>query len=190
MQLQLAGDLTEQEVLRFAQFLFVAGHETTSHSLSGGIGILAQDPALFARLKADRSLVPAFVEEVLRYRPELQATSRVARRATTLAGVAVPAGTFVRVMLGNANMDASKFPDPERFDIDRDRQALLQHVSFGKGIHTCIGAPLARREMRIAFEHILDTVNVLSLDPDTPPVPHVGGSTNEYGFDALNVRIA
>ena len=73
--------------------------------------------------------------------------------------------------------------------IDRDRQALLQHVSFGKGIHACIGAPLARREMRIAFDHILDTVNTLSLDPAHPPVPHVGGSTNEYGYDALHVCI-
>lgn len=186
MQASMRGDLTEAEVLSFAQFLFVAGHETTMHTLAGGVGILAQDASLFARLRGNPGLIGGFVEEVLRYRPALQSTARIATRDVTLGGVDIPKGSHVRVLLGNANLDPAVFPDGERFDALR---AEPGHLTFGKGIHACIGAPLARREMLFAFRHLLATVGEIALDPAEDPIPHVGGSTNEYGFDRLPVRL-
>lgn len=183
VRFSLAGEASEEDILGFCQFLFVAGYETTMHTLSGALGILAQDPALFARLKGDFGLIPRFVEEVLRYRPALQATARIAMRDTEIGGVGVAKGDHIRVLLGDANMDPAVFPDPERFDIDRPNAA--QHMTFGKGIHSCIGGPLARREMRFAVEHVLATALRVELDPTCQPVAHVGGSSNEYGFDSL-----
>jgi len=187
VQFAKTGDMSEEEVLSFAQFLFVAGHETTTHSLSSGLGILAQDPALFERLKANRELVPPFIEEVLRYRTVLQALGRIATRDVEIGGVKIPQGSQLRLSLANANLDESIFPDAETFDIERDKPT--RHMTFGKGIHTCVGAPLARREMRIGFEHVLNTVKSMRLDPAKAPVPHVGGSTNEHGWDELHVLI-
>lgn len=185
VQFAKAGELTDEEVLSFTQFLFVAGHETTTHSLGSGIGLLAADPELFKRLKANRQLIPSFVEELLRYKPVLQSVGRIATRDVELGGVAIPKGSALRLLLANANLDDSVFEDPETFNIDRDTPT--RHMTFGKGIHTCIGAPLARYELQIAFNHVLETARSLQLDPARPSVPHVGGSTNEYGWDELHV---
>ena len=99
----------------------------------------------------------------------------------------IPKGAVVIPVLANGNLDSKKFEGPETFVLGRPN--ANQHLTFGKGIHTCIGAPLARREMQLTFEHAIKTIKSITLDPLRPPIPHIGGSTNEYGFDSLSVKI-
>jgi len=185
--LSMQGEISGKDLLAFAQFLFVAGHETTMHSLLGGFGILAQDQALFYRIKEQPELIKVFVEEVLRYRTTIQAIARISTRDTEIGGVKIPKGAVVIPVLANGNLDSKKFEGPETFVLGRPN--ANQHLTFGKGIHTCIGAPLARREMQLTFEHAIKTIKSITLDPLRPPIPHIGGSTNEYGFDSLSVKI-
>jgi cytochrome P450 family 109 len=107
--LSMQGEISEKDLLAFAQFLFVAGHETTMHSLLGGFGILAQDQALFSRIKEQPELIKVFVEEVLRYRTTIQAIARISTRDTEIGGVKIPKGAVVIPVLANGNLDSKKF---------------------------------------------------------------------------------
>ncbi len=142
------------DVVCIASNLFAAGTETTVRLLSTALKFIAEDRALQIRLRQDRSLIPNFIEETLRIESPVKGDFRLARRATTVGDVELPPGAMAMVLNGAANHDPDKFADPRTLDIERDN--VRQHLSFGRGIHSCPGAPLARSEARISIERILD----------------------------------
>lgn len=149
------------DVVRLATFLFAAGQETTTKLLSFGIRMLAERPELQSLLREDRSKIPAFVEETLRIESPVKCHFRMARTSTSIGDVNVPAGTTVMLLPGASNRDARKFEEPNEFRVDRAN--VREHVAFGRGNHSCPGAPLARAEGRISLNRILDRMSDISI---------------------------
>ncbi|MFF6918366.1 cytochrome P450 [Streptomyces sp. NPDC012466] len=145
--------LTDRQIIEFGGLLLMAGHVSTSMMLGNTVLCLEENPQVAAQVRADRTLVPAVIEEVMRLRPPITVMARVTTRETEIAGVTVPAGRMVVPSLLSANHDERFFPEPERFDPARDAR---RQIAFGHGIHYCLGAPLARLEGRIALEALLD----------------------------------
>jgi cytochrome P450 len=159
------GTLPEvHEVVTIAANLFGAGQETTVHLLSASVRRLAEDPDVQAALRADPDRIPNFVEEVLRFDSPLKGPFRLSRVPTTVGGVELPAGTTAKVFVGAANRDPHKFECPNEFRPDRAN--ARQHLAFGHGIHTCVGAPLARSEARIALERLLDRTTDIRISEE------------------------
>lgn len=152
--------LTGSELLANLVLLLVAGFETTTNLLGTGLQILLDHPDLATRLRSDPGLAPAFVEEMLRYDSPVQLASRFTSTAVELDGRKLEAGSALTLLLGSANRDPARYPDPHRFDPDRPN---VQPVSFGGGAHYCLGAPLARLEAQVAFPLILATLPGLAL---------------------------
>ncbi|MFF2198415.1 cytochrome P450 [Streptomyces sp. NPDC058157] len=145
--------LSEEELVSLAVLLLVAGHETTANALGNALLALLRSPAVPARLRADPDMLPAVLDELLRFdSPVGTATFRFTTEPVTLGGTAIPAGVPVLVALGAANRDPDRFPAPDRLDPDRDAAA---HLAFGHGIHRCVGAPLALAEAEIALRAVL-----------------------------------
>jgi cytochrome P450 len=145
--------LDEEELLSTTFLLIVAGHETTVNLVASGTVALLRHPDQLAALRADLSLVPAAVEELLRYDGPVQhATFRFTTEPVEVGGVTIPANQRVLVLLAGANRDPARFEDAERLDV---RRADARHLAFGHGIHFCLGAPLARLEAQIAFTSLL-----------------------------------
>ncbi|HJP79533.1 MAG TPA: cytochrome P450 [Pseudonocardiaceae bacterium] len=143
------GDqLTEEELVATCILLLVAGHETTANLIANGVLALLRNPGQLAALRADPSLIDGTVDEILRYDPPVQLTTRVVMRDTTVGPVTVPEGGVLLMLLAAANRDPEAFPDPDRFDITRDAR---KHLSFAAGAHFCLGAPLARLEASVAL---------------------------------------
>jgi cytochrome P450 len=142
------------DVARVATFMFAAGHGTTIDLLSLAMLMLAERPDLQEQLREDNSKIPAFIEEMLRLESPIKSNFRMARRPTRIGDIDVKAGTSVLVMNGAANRDPRRFDEPNEFRLDRPN--ILQHIAFGRGIHTCPGAPIARAEVRVSLERILD----------------------------------
>jgi cytochrome P450 len=142
------------DVVRVAANLFSAGQETTVRLLSFALKVLAERPEIQRRLREDRGLVPNFIEEALRMESPVKGDFRLARVPALVGGVDIPAGTTVMLLNGAANRDPRRFADPATFDPARAN--ARHHLAFGRGIHTCPGAPLARAEARVAIERILD----------------------------------
>lgn len=158
--------LTEAEMLSMLQQFLVAGNETTTKLLTNLVLHLATEDGLEERLRADPATIEAFVEEGLRYEAPVGGLFRRAKVDCEIGGVPVAAGDHVWVLYAAANRDGDRFPDPDRFDIDR--ADVGDHLSFGHGEHFCIGAGLARSEARIAVERILARTENLRLAPDHP----------------------
>jgi cytochrome P450 len=156
--------LSDEEVVNFSLVLLIAGHITTTALLGNTVLCLDTHPELWAELHADRSLVPAALQEVLRYRSPFTQLSRVTMTETELAGQAIPADTIILPWLLSANRDEREFPHPDRFDIHR----TPHHLAFGHGIHFCIGHLLARMEGRIAIGVLLDRYTQIRLTPGMP----------------------
>lgn len=154
-QVEIEGRrLSDAELAMFLVQLLVAGNETTRNMISGGVVALADDPASWARLRRDRSLVPTAVEEMLRWTTPVVSFMRTATRDTELAGRSIREGDPVLMLYASANRDDRQFgPTADRFDIGRDPN---HHVAFGFGAHFCIGAALARIEARVLLEELLD----------------------------------
>ncbi|MEZ0367169.1 cytochrome P450 [Mycobacterium sp. pUA109] len=149
------------EVVRPATFLFAAGQETVTKLLSAAVQTLGDRPDYQQRLRDNRELIPAFIEEALRIQSPTKIDFRLARKTTTLGGVHIPAGTVVMLCLGAANRDPDKFDEPDQFRLDRKN--VREHIAFGRGIHTCAGAPLARVEGRITIHRLLDRMRDITI---------------------------
>ncbi|GAA5191145.1 cytochrome P450 [Rugosimonospora acidiphila] len=153
--------LTGEELLSNLVLLLIAGFETTTNLLGTGIRILLEHPEQADRLRASPELAPAFVEEILRYDSPAQISGRITTGPLDLGdGIRLPAGAPMTMLLGSANRDPARYPDPHRFDPDRPN---IAPVSFGGGAHYCLGAPLARLEAQVAFPLLLSMLPRLSL---------------------------
>jgi len=155
------GDvLSEEELIATCILLLVAGHETTTSLIGSAVLGLIKHPDQFARLRAEPELMAGAVEEFLRYDPPVQLTARVALTEASIGAQSVPAGAAALMLVGAANRDPSLCADPERLDITRPP---THHVSFGQGIHFCLGAPLARLETQIVLRLLLERPDDLRL---------------------------
>lgn len=143
-----------EQIVSAASFLFGAGQDTTARLLSDSMRILGERPDLQAFLREHRDRIPDFIEESLRISSPVKCNFRLARVATTLAGVDIPAGTTVVTFVGATNRDPRRFERPTEFVLDRPKSR--EHLAFGRGAHTCVGAPLARAEVRVSLERLLD----------------------------------
>jgi cytochrome P450 len=154
LQVEIEGDrLTEDEILAMVFILFVAGHITTVNLITNGVFALLTNPDQAERLHADLALAPNAVEEILRYYGPAEMTiPRFARDDVTIAGQEIAKGEPMMVVLAAADRDPERFSDPQTFDIAR--ADANRHIAFGKGVHACLGAPLARAEGQIALETI------------------------------------
>jgi cytochrome P450 len=150
------------ELVHFCTLLLIAGNETTTNLLSNAVLVLIDRPDVEAQLRADRSLVGAFVEEVLRFDSPVQSLFRGLSEAATLAGVDLPAGTRLMVLLGAANRDPGHYDGPDDVRVDRFAAGIPDHLAFGSGIHLCLGAPLARLEARVALDALFDATSALT----------------------------
>ncbi|HEY7053664.1 MAG TPA: cytochrome P450 [Mycobacterium sp.] len=147
--------LDDFEIAGFATLLGGAGAETVTKLVGNAAVVFARNPDQWQKLLDDRSKIPAAVEELLRYEAPAQYNVRRSMREVQLHGVTIPAGKPVFLLGGSANRDPEAFTDPDTFDIDRDR-TQAQNLGFGYGVHSCLGAALARMESAIALERLLD----------------------------------
>jgi cytochrome P450/ferredoxin-NADP reductase len=169
------------EVSGLMLVLFLGGVESTAGLTGNLLKLLVENPDQRALLQRDPTLIPAAIEEALRYITPLQLTARTTSREVTLHGVTIPAGGRVVLVTGAANRDERQFPDPDRFDITRGRS---RHLGFGEGVHGCLGAPLARLEARIALEEALPVLGDYQLAGEPTFYP---SSPNMYVWKKLPV---
>jgi cytochrome P450 len=147
--------------------LLGAGGETTTSLIGNAIRVLAERPGLQAEVRAELSRIPALVEEVLRYESPFRFHPRTATRDVELGDVAIPERAMVGLLWGAANRDEAEFDRPD--EVVLDRRNARAHVGFGRGIHHCVGAPLARLEARVVLTRLLARTRGFALDPDDPP---------------------
>ena len=140
------------DMVQFVTLLLVAGNETTTNLIGNATAALLDHPDQLARVAADPGLIPALIEETLRFDAPIQLLFREAVADVQLAGITIPKGATVVPLLGSANRDERRFPEPDRFDVTRNPQG---HVGFGFGKHFCLGASLARLEARVALEALV-----------------------------------
>jgi cytochrome P450 len=161
--------LTRTEVLNYIMVIAGAGNETTTR-LIGFMGQLLSDhPQQRRQVAADRTLIPRVVEEALRYEAPSPVQCRYVAREVSCHGQAVPEGSVMLLLNGSANRDERHFPDPDRFDIHRD---VRHHLSFGHGLHFCLGAALARLEARVALDEVLSRWPDWQVDYDRASRAH------------------
>jgi cytochrome P450 len=175
--------LTDDKIYGFLQLLLPAGAETTFRAMGNALVALLTIPGLLDRVVRNRELLPSVIEETLRWETSVTQVVRVTTRETALSGCPIPAGSAISVFNGSANHDETRFRNPEMFDVDRPAQ---NHVAFGTGQHQCLGMHLARLELRVGLDAIIDRLPNLRLDPDTP-APTIQGFAFR-GPDALKVR--
>jgi cytochrome P450 len=161
---------TFAENQNYGMLLFTAGLDTLVNSFTFGIFQLARQPELQQRIKADRSLIPALIEELLR-RYAIAMPPRIVMHDAEFGGVRLKAGDRVVMMLPAGNLDPSTFDDPLRFDIDREE---VPHLTFNSGPHRCVGSHLARLELRVFFEEWFRAMPTVRLDPDQAPLYRPG----------------
>jgi cytochrome P450 len=155
--------LSREEVLTYVNVLAGAGNETTTRLIGWAGRVLADHPDQRRALVADRSLIANAIEELLRYEPPAPHVARYMTRDVEHYGVTVPAGSIMMLLIGSANRDDRRFPDGDRFDIRRE---VGQHLTFGYGIHYCLGAALARLEGRVALDEVLQRFPEWQVDLD------------------------
>ncbi|PEQ11562.1 cytochrome [Novosphingobium sp. PC22D] len=181
------------EVVKSSMFLFAAGQDTSAKLLGNAMQRVARDKDLQARLRADYKLIPAFLEETLRLEGSTKATFRLVKKPTRVGGVDLAPGDRVVVALAAANRDPMRWENPGEFEMGRRK--IMEHIGFGRGAHTCLGAPLARVEVRVIFERFFEKTSDISLGEE-----HLGPGgvvTLDYepsfiirGLETLNLRLA
>ena len=160
------GDiLDDDEIVIATNFLLFAGHETTANLIAVGLYSLLKNPEQIEQLRADPSKVPTAVEELLRYVSPVHTLARRTMQEIELHGVTIPQYSSIYLLVGAANRDAEKFPDPERLDINRPPTRTL---GFGYGIHYCLGAALARMESQVVFETLFKRLPTLRMTSEMP----------------------
>jgi cytochrome P450 len=186
MEAEVNGErLTDQEIAGFVELLIVAGQETTSNLIANAMLCFAEHPEQRERLAASPELLPAAIEEVLRFRSPVQWIFRVTTGDVTLHGQTISAGQVVIPMAGAANRDPSVFADPGRFDIGR---LPNPHLAFGHGAHFCIGAALARLETRVALQDLFGRLHKLEVESAAAWEPRA--ALHVHGPSKLAVRFA
>jgi cytochrome P450 len=170
--------LTADEILGFFQLLLLAGNETTTNLISNAVLSLTENPEQLALLRAKPDLLPAAIEETLRFRSPVQLVFRQTTCDVEVGGQHIPADNLVLLVIGSANRDSAIFPNAEQFDVERDPNP---HIAFGHGIHFCLGAPLARLEARIALREFFTRFEHFERAENEPWQPrkafHVHGPT-------------
>ena len=161
------GAMTHQEGVIILHTLLSAGGESTTSLLGNAVRILAEHPDLQRQLRDDPTLVSAFVEEAVRLESPFRYLLRSVPADTTLGGVDIPADATLLLFWGAANRDPDEFDRPD--DVILDREVPRHHVAFGRGIHHCVGAPLARLEARVVLTRLLAGTSSITLDPGQPP---------------------
>ncbi|MFI1159155.1 cytochrome P450 [Streptomyces sioyaensis] len=160
------GQLTPLETMTTAVLLLIAGHETTVNLITNGMLTLLRHPDAMERLRSEPALMPGAVEELLRFEPPVQMLpQRTPLADIEVAGITVPRGSPLILMLASGNRDPRRFSDPDRFDPAREDN---QHLGFGSGVHSCFGAPLARLETQIALHELLQHLDAPRLVEDPP----------------------
>ena len=172
----LDGAMSEGDGAIILQNLLSAGGESTTSLLGNSVRILAEHPEMQQQLREDPTLVPAFLEDALRVESPFRFLARHTTHDTELGDVEIPAGTTVLLFWGAANRDPDEFDAPS--EVRLDRRIPRHHLAFGRGIHNCVGAPLARLEGRTVLSVLLERTSSFRLDPDRPP----------QWFDSLQVR--
>jgi len=181
-----SAGLTDTELLSGVFQLVMAGFDTTVNLIASGTLALLTHPEQLARLREESSLLPAAIEELLRYtNPLNHATDRFTTTDVTIGDVTIPTGEWVLLATSSANADPERFPDPDRLDFGREPGG---HVSFGHGIHYCLGAPLARMEAEVAFGALIERFPKLSLAAAPEDLRWRPGSLM-HGLEALPVRL-
>ena len=185
-QAEIDGDrLTDDEITAFLFLMVVAGNETTTKLLAHAWYWGWRNPDELAKPFSDEGRIPDWVEETLRYDTSSQLLARVTTRDLELYGQVVPKGDRIVLLAGSANRDDRAFPDPDRFDLDRDRESA-GIASFGVGRHFCMGASLARLESRIVLEELVRRVASYEIDPEGTRRVH---SVNVRGFESLPTTV-
>jgi cytochrome P450 len=162
-----SGAFSEYEAIVILHTLLSAGGESTTSLLGNAVRILAEHPDLQNDLRGNPELIPMFVEEALRLEPPFRYHMRFVPQDTALGGVEIPAGSTALLLWGSANRDPEVFDKPDAIDLNR--KVLRRHVAFGRGIHHCVGAPLARVEARNVLSVLLARTSDITLDPQHSP---------------------
>ena len=172
-QAELDGEhLSDEEIFSFLRLLLPAGVETTYRATGNMLFSLLSNPEQLEAVRSDRELIPQAIEESLRLETPLLNITRLATKDTEVGGVPIPAGSTVMLMLAAANRDETRYPEPDNYDMLRE--SPKPHISFGHGPHACLGTHLARLEMRVALNLLLDRLPNLRLDPAGED-PHIRG---------------
>jgi hypothetical protein len=162
-----AGDRLSPEELRAnIGLLFAAGHETTTNLIGNGLLALHRAPGQWQRLKDNPSLIAGAIEELLRFDSSVQMTARVTAEPVEVGGVDLPADANVIMLLGAANRDPAQYPDPDQLDVGREN---VRPLSFGGGIHHCLGAQLARLEAELVFTALIERLPSIELPEKDRP---------------------
>lgn len=161
------GSMAPVDMIANSVLLLVAGHETTVNLITNGMLTLLRHPDVLERLRSDPGLVPGAVEELLRYEPPIQLLpQRTPLSDVEIAGVTIPEGAPLTLVLASGSRDPGRFRDPDRFDPGRRDN---EHLGFGSGVHSCFGAPLARLEVQLALHQLIHRLELPSLAEDPPP---------------------
>jgi len=174
--------LDEEEIVNYTTLLAAAGNETTTRLVGWTGYLLARHPGERERLVNDRSLIPGAIEEILRYEAPSPVQARFVTRDVELYGTTVPEGSVMLLLTASANRDERRFPDPDRFDV---RRKIDHHLSFGYGLHFCLGAALARLEGRVALEEVLARFPRWEVDEERAERAR---TSTVRGWDRLPVR--
>ena len=175
--------LARDETIVMLRLLLIAGNETTTNLIGNGVRALLRHPGQLALLREQPELIPSAVEELLRHDSPIQLDMRIARRDLSIGDSAVPSGTMIGLLIGSANHDSERFQRPDELDITRSDQG---NISFGRGIHHCLGAPLARMEARIALEVLLERFDRIGFGTRPPTYRR---SIVLRGLEHLEVRV-
>jgi cytochrome P450 len=181
---QVDGEhLSEGELLSFYILLLVAGNETTTNLIGNAFTCFDDYPQALEQLQNDHTLIPAAIEEVLRFRSPVQRLGRITTQDTEIGGQPIPAGQLIIPWLGSANRDGTQFPDPDTFNVQRIPN---RHVGFGHGIHFCVGAPLSRLEGKIALEIMLERFKNIQRDHSVP-LERIAADAAFFGVQKLKL---
>lgn len=178
--------LDDAEVLSIVQQLMVAGNETTTSTIAGGLLLLIRNPDELAKVRANPKLIPNMVEEMLRLLSPTAGLWRVAKRDAELGGESIAKGEMLMLRFAAANRDPAVFPEPDRFDVERKN--ARSHLAFGRGIHMCVGNMLSRKELAVAFERLLARYAAFELPEGANDFRHAPNRLLR-GLTALHVRL-